>query len=77
MTRKANDLQKIFDNFDPFIFGLTYWQTLMTNWWYNIGRDLLNNQSKTMKYWYDYYIENFGPGYMFNMNKNEQIRGPY
>lgn len=49
----------------------------MTNWWYNIGRDLLNNQSKTMKYWYDYYIENFGPDHMFNMNKNEQIRGPY
>jgi hypothetical protein len=70
-------LYNIFSNFDPFIFGLTYWQTLMTNWWYNIGRDLLNNQSKTMKYWYDHYIENFGLGYVFNMNKNEQLRGPY
>jgi hypothetical protein len=49
----------------------------MTNWWYNVGRDLLNHQSKTMKYWYDYYIENLGPGYLFNMNKNEQIRDPY
>ena len=70
-------MQKIFDNFNPFIFGLTYWQTLMTNWWYNIGRDLLNNQSRTMKYWYDRYSENFGPSYMLNMNKNEQIRGQY
>jgi hypothetical protein len=77
LTRKANYPQKIFDNFDPFIFGLTYWQTLMTNWWYNVGRDLLNHQSKTMKYWYDYYIENLGLGYLFNMNKNEQIRDPY
>jgi hypothetical protein len=77
LTRKANDLQKIFNNFDPFIFGLTFWQTLMTNWWYNVGRDLLSNPSKTMKYWYDYYIENFGLDYMFNMNKNEQIQSSY
>jgi hypothetical protein len=77
LTKKANDLQKIFNNFDPFIFGLTFWQTLMTNWWYNVGRDLLSNPSKTMKCWYDYYIENFGPGYMFNINKNEQIQSSY
>ena len=43
---------------DPFVFGTTFWQTVFTNWWYNIGRDLYNNPFEISRYWFNLNVEN-------------------
>jgi hypothetical protein len=55
---------------DPFIFGTTFWQTLFTNWWYNVGRDFYNNPFETSKYWFNLNIENLE---LFNTMFNNMI----
>ena len=47
----------IFDNFDPFIFGATFWQTSLINWWYNVGRNLVKDPIGVSNYWYKVYLE--------------------
>jgi hypothetical protein len=53
LIKESKVLEKIFPDFDPFIFGITFWQTLVTNWWYNIGRDLTKEYIIMTEYWYD------------------------
>jgi hypothetical protein len=55
---------------DPFIFGTTFWQTLFTNWWYNVGRDFYINPFETSKYWFNLNIENLE---LFNTMFNNMI----
>ena len=66
----------MFSNFNPLIYGATFWQTLATNWWYNVGRDFFNDPIKASKYWYDAYIENLKEFYpmfsIYNINKGWQ-----
>jgi hypothetical protein len=47
-------------NFNPLIYGATFWQTLVTNWWYNVGRDLAKEATEMSKFWYNVYIRNLG-----------------
>ena len=57
---------------DPFVLGTTFWQTLFTNWWYNIGRDLFNNPYEVSKYWYEFNIESIERfNNMFNTVNNK------
>lgn len=58
MRKEGENQHDIFGVFDPFIFGITFWPTLMTNWWYNVERDFVLDPFKMSKYWYDVYGEN-------------------
>ena len=58
MRKEVENQHDIFGVFDPFVFGTTFWPTLMTNWWYNVGRDFAMDPVKMSKYWYDVYVEN-------------------
>jgi hypothetical protein len=33
---------------------------LVTNWWYNVGRDLAKDATEMSKFWYNVYIRNLG-----------------
>ncbi len=57
MREEWGNRHDIFGVFDPFVFGTTFWPTLMTNLWYNIGRDFVMDPVKMSKYWYDVYVE--------------------
>ena len=77
--RKEEEKEKEYDAFNmfnPFVYGTSFWQNMMTNWWYNVGRDFFNDPIKMSKYWYDIYMENLKEFYpIFNMygsSKREQ-----
>jgi hypothetical protein len=57
LTIEQKDNNKVLTYIDPFVLGTTFWQTLFTNWWYNIGRELINNPYEVSKYWYEFNIE--------------------
>lgn len=63
------------DKFDPILFGVTNWQTLMTNWWYNFGRGFVNDPIKMSYYWYNTYLENLKDVFpiMFQNNSTNKI----
>ncbi len=46
-------LKDFLDHFDPIIFSITFWQTFVTNWWYNVGRDFVKEYFILSKKWYD------------------------
>ena len=50
----------MFSNFNPLIYGATFWQTLVTNWWYNVGREIAKDATEMSKFWYDVYVHNYG-----------------
>jgi hypothetical protein len=50
LTVKQKDNNKVLTYIDPFVLGTTFWQTLFTNWWYNMGRDLINNPYEVSRY---------------------------
>jgi hypothetical protein len=50
----------MFSNFNSFIYGATFWQTLMTNWWYNVGREVVKDAIDMSKSCYSFYIHNLG-----------------
>jgi hypothetical protein len=58
LTKEQKDNNKALTYIDPFVLGTTFWQTLFTNWWYNIGRDLIANPYEVSAYWYELNIEN-------------------
>lgn len=57
MRKEVEKEYDVFNTFNPFVFGTTFWQTMMTNWWYSVGRDFAIDPIKMSKYWYDAYIE--------------------
>ena len=57
MKKEEENQNDVFGVFNPFVFGTTFWPTLMTNWWYNVGRDFAMDPVKMSKYWYDVYVE--------------------
>lgn len=57
MGKEVENQHDIFGVFDPFVFGAAFWPTLMTNWWYNVGRDFVMDPVKMSKYWYGVYVE--------------------
>jgi hypothetical protein len=72
LTTEQKDNNKVLTYIDPFVFGSTFWQTLFTNWWYNIGRDLFNNPYEVSKYWYEFNIESIERfNNMFNTVNNK------
>ncbi len=71
MKKEEEKEYDIFNMFNPFVFGTTLWQTLMTNWWYNVGRDFAMDPVKMSKYWYDAYIENLNEFFpILNINNS-------
>ncbi len=71
MRKEVENQHDIFGVFDPFVFGTTFWPTLMTNWWYNVGRDFAMDPVKMSKYWYDAYIENLNEFFpILNINNS-------
>jgi len=71
MKKEEEKEYDIFNMFNPFVFGTTFWQTLMTNWWYNVGRDFAMDPVKMSKYWYDAYIENLNEFFpILNINNS-------
>ncbi|MBA3976984.1 MAG: hypothetical protein H0X50_02155 [Nitrosopumilus sp.] len=71
MKKEEEKEYDIFTMFNPFVFGTTFWQTLMTNWWYNVGRDFAMDPVKMSKYWYDAYIENLNEFFpILNINNS-------
>jgi hypothetical protein len=68
MRKEVENQHDVFGVFDPFVFGTTFWPTLMTNWWYNVGRDFVMDPVKMSKYWYDVYVESLNEFFpMFNI----------
>ena len=53
MKGESKRLEKIYTDFDPIVFGITFWQTLVTNWWYNIVRDLVKEYVRMSQNWHD------------------------
>ena len=73
MGKYEEDEHDISNMFNPFVFGTTFWKTLMTNWWYNVGRDFAMDPVKMSKYWYDAYMESLNEFFpVFDINN---IRG--
>ena len=60
LARNRENQSNVFSNFNPFIFGATFWQTLMTNWWYNVGREVVKDATEMSKFWYSFYIHYLG-----------------
>jgi len=56
LAKESEKVNKIFNSFDPYVFGATFWQTLITNWWYNVGKDIVKDSIKISRYWYDVYF---------------------
>lgn len=68
MRKEMENQHDVFGVFDPFVFGTSFWPTLMTNWWYNVGRDFVLDPVKMSKYWYDVYVESLNEFFsMFNI----------
>ncbi len=76
MEKEREKENNVFNMFNPFVFGAAFWQNMMTNWWYNVGRDFFNDPIKMSKYWYDIYIDNLNELYpilnIFNNSNSEQ-----
>ena len=71
MRKEVENQHGVFGVFDPFVFGTTFWPTLMTNSWYNVGRDFVLDPFKMSKYWYDVYVENLNELFpIFNMSNS-------
>jgi hypothetical protein len=80
MGKEFENQNDIFSVFDPFVFGMTFWPTLLTNWWYNVGRDFVMDPIKMSKYWYDVYLGNINEAfplfYMSNSNGKSLKKNP-
>jgi len=33
---------------------------LVTNWWYNVGREIAKDATEMSKFWYNVYVHNYG-----------------
>jgi hypothetical protein len=79
MTSNRENHINMFSNFNPLIYGATFWQTLFTNWWYNVGRDLAKNATEMSKFWCNVYIRNLGETYssLDRQNKDKVNRDQF